>query len=91
MTTPLAVGTTPIVAIARNTSRANVQFQNTGNTSLYFFRAPVIPTSTNYEFMLSGTGSEVNKATLTTNSTSQFNVVSSGANGSLAIFETVKI
>jgi len=91
MATPLAVSTSPIVAIARNLSRVNVQFQNTGNTTLYFARAPIVPTSTNYEFLLSGTGNAANEATLTTNSVSQFNVVSSGANGVLAIFETVKI
>lgn len=91
MASPITVGTTPIVAITRNARRVLVHFQNTGNTTLYFSRAPIVPSPTNYEFLLSGTGNEVNEATFSTNSISQFNVVSSRANGSLAIIETKRV
>lgn len=88
MASPIAVGTTAIVAVPTNANRANVRFQNVGNTNLFFARDPVIPSSTVFEFMLSHTGGDPNAANYETNSTSKFNVVSSGANGSLAIFET---
>ena len=94
MATPITVGTTPIIAIARNIKRYQVRFQNVGSTTLYFYRMPGIPSETNYKFKLSGIpGESDNKIedSIITNSISQFNVVSSGANGKLAIFETIKI
>lgn len=52
MATPITVGATPIIAILRNRRRYSVKFQNTGDTTLYFLRAPGIPSSSNYEFLL---------------------------------------
>lgn len=93
MATPITVGTTPIVAIKSNLQRYQVRFQNTGSTTLYFYRMPGIPSEDNFEFKLSGTPGQSEKVeeSFITNSVKQFNVVSSGANGELAIFETIKI
>lgn len=89
MANPLIVGTTAIVAVPRNNQRVNVRFQNTGATILYLAKAPIIPSSVSYEIMLAlPTAAEINEAFITTNSTAQFNVVSSANNGVLAIFET---
>lgn len=103
MATPITVGTTPIVAITKNSRRADVQFQNTGETTLYFYRSPGIPSSTNYEFLLnpvqtdngnddddkSKPKSTAGITIISTDSTRQFNVVSSDADGKLAIYETI--
>lgn len=56
MATPITVGATPIIAILKNKRRASVKFQNTGTTTLYFFRSPGVPTSSNYEFLLKPAG-----------------------------------
>lgn len=95
MANPFTVGTSPIVAITKNLKRVDVRFQNVGETTLYFARSPIVPTPTNYEFSIVGVKSpgesgkgEPNDANFITNSTAQFNVVSSGAGGLLAIFET---
>jgi hypothetical protein len=98
MASPIIVGTTAIVAVPKNLHRNKVEFQNTGITTLYFKKqvgiVPVVPTSTNYDFMIgpgvTATG-EVNEAIRGTNSVNQFNVVSSASGGILAIFETVNI
>lgn len=117
MSTPLTVGPIPTVAITKNVKRADVRFQNVGETTLYFYRAPGIPSSTNYEFVLypgnidesengnsdkndddNGNGNptpppfqKVGITTIITDSTKQFNVVSSGNNGKLAIYETINV
>ena len=97
MASPIVVGTTAIVAVSRNTNRIKVRFQNTGATQTLYFTRQIgavsnVPSATNYEFLLApGTVAEVNEAYIETNSTAQFNVVSSAAAGSLAIFETVNV
>ena len=92
MANPIIVGTTAIVAVLRNPNRVKIRFQNTGATVLYFYRNPNIPSIVNYEFLLEpGTIAEINEAYIETNSTAQFNVVSSAVGGILAIFETVKV
>lgn len=96
MASPVTVGATAIVAVAANLKRVKVRFQNPGTTSLYFVRqigtVANVPSATNYEFVLGPVAAaELNEAYIETNSTAQFNVVSSGAGGTLAIFETVRI
>lgn len=89
MASPIDVGTTAIVAVPANLKRASVRFQNVGNTDLFFAKKPIVPTSSDYQFMLNHTGGDPNAANFETNSVAQFNVVSSGAKGSLAIYETI--
>lgn len=92
MANPIIVGTIAIIAIPRNVKRVKVRFQNTGASILYFYRNPNIPSSTNYEFLLEpAVLSDVNDAYIETNSTAQFNVVSSAVGGELAIFETARV
>lgn len=92
MANPIIVGTTAIVAVLRNPNRVKIRFQNTGTTVLYFYRNPNIPSIVNYEFLLEpGTIAEINEAYIETNSTAQFNVVSSAVGGLLAIFETARV
>ena len=92
MASPITVGTTAIVAAVANRKRVDIRFQNTGATILYLARAPIIPTATNYEIMLAiPTAAEINEAFINTDSTAQFNVLSSAVGGTLAIFETVHV
>jgi len=92
MASPITVGTTAIVAAPANRKRVAIRFQNTGATILYLSRAPIVPTATNYEILLAiPTGGEVNEAYVQTNSTAQFNVLSSASAGVLAIYETIKV
>lgn len=92
MASPITVGTTAIVAAPTNRRRVNIRFQNTGATILYLSRAPIVPTAIAYEILLAiPIGAEANEAYVQTNSTAQFNVLSSAASGILAIFETIKI
>lgn len=116
MGTPITIGTTPIVVLAKNLNRSAVRFQNTGETTLYFYRAPGIPSPTNYEFLLEpssvienddseskNNGNDDNNGNhnvkvfvscntvMDTDSVKQFNAVSSGAGGKLAIYETVDV
>jgi hypothetical protein len=92
MSSPLTVGATAIVAVPANRHRVDVRFQNTGATILYLARAPIVPTALNYEIMLAiPTAGEINEAFISTNSTAQFNVLSSAAAGVLAIYETNRV
>lgn len=92
MVSPMIVGTTAIVAIPKNRNREDVRFQNVGASFLYFTRYPIIPTYTNYEFIIGPPiVGEINEAIITTNSTAQFNVISNLPGGILAIYETNKI
>ena len=97
MVSPITVGTSAIVAVAKNTKREKIRFQNASVTqTLYFVRqigtAANIPSATNYEVALFPTSAvfDPNEAAWETDSTAQFNVVSSAAAGVLAILETVK-
>ncbi len=97
MASPVTVGTSAIVAVAKNTKREKVRFQNASATqTLYFVRqlgtAANIPSTTNYEVAIFPTTAvfDPNEAAWETDSTAQFNVVSSAAGGVLAILETVK-
>lgn len=96
MITPITVPVTPIVAISANRKRNAVRFQNSGATTLYFVRqigtTTNVPSATNYEYSLAApTVTDPNENSFTTNSTAQFNVVSSAVGGILAIAETVTI
>jgi hypothetical protein len=97
MASPIVVGTIAIIAVAKNTRRDKVRFQNTGATQTLYFTRQIgtvanTPSVTNYDFLLApGTAAEVNESYIETNSISQFNVVSSAAAGSLAIFETIHV
>lgn len=60
---------------------------------LYFTRQPNpvipnVPSPTNFEFSL-GHGGDANDTFVEVNSIARYNVASSGANGSLAILETI--
>lgn len=90
MANPVAIGTTAVQVVPVRRNRANVKFQNVGNSTLYFKRGSA-PTATDFEYMLTGTGSEANEAVFSTESISDFFVLSSTANGSLAVFETIYI
>jgi hypothetical protein len=82
MASPISVGTTAIVAVPRKATRSSVRFQNVGETTL-FFKRKTNPSTTDYEFSILKGGEAVH-----TNSIDRFEVISSAANGSLAIFET---
>lgn len=91
MATPISVGVTAVVAVLRNPKRVQVLFQNTGATTLYFYRNPNIPSTTSFEFQLNpGTTATNENSKLITDSIAQFNVISSAAAGVLAIFETTR-
>lgn len=96
--TPITVWVTAIMVAPSKTNRVSIRFQNVSATqTLYFVRqisltVTNIPSATNYEFSLEP-GSAVyedNLANITSNSTAQFNCVSSAAAGSLAIYETTR-
>lgn len=97
MSSPITVDATAIVAILANPKRVNVRFQNVSATQTLYFTRQVgsianVPSATNYDFLLEP-GSAVydrNVANISTNSGSQFNVISSVAAGLLAIFETYR-
>jgi len=92
MATPISVGTTAVVAVLPNPKRVKVVFQNTGATTLYFYRNPNLPSTTSYEFLLNPGATPTNSySEIDTNSVSQFNVISSAAGGVLAVFETIHI
>jgi len=91
MITPISVGTAAIVAVPRNVNRVKIVFQNNGATTLFFYRNPNIPSATNYEFLLEPGTITGNDSGFSTNSISQFNVVSSAAGGVLSMFETVTV
>jgi len=91
MATPISVGVTAVVAALRNPDRVQVLFQNTGATTLYFYRNPNIPSTTSFEFSLAPGATPTNEnSELSTNSIAQFNVISSAAGGVLAIYETAR-
>lgn len=85
--TPIAVWTTAIMVAPQKLTRNKIRFQNNDSTILYFVRqlsvTPNIPSPTNFEFSLA------KEQSYETNSTAQFNCVSSWAWGSLALYETV--
>lgn len=88
----IIVGTTAVVAIPSNKRRVGVRFQNGGSTLLYLAKSPLMPTLLDYDIMLyTPTFGEITSSYINTNSTAQFNVVSSDVNGILSIFETIKI
>lgn len=85
----LNVGTTAIVAVHQKRDRAKVRFQNIGNTILYFRKGTGVPSSSNFDFSIRGQGEgEANEEFVDIYSIAQYNVVSSGANGQVAILET---
>jgi len=97
MITPITVGTTAIMAVPANQKRVGIRFQNNSTTqTLYFVRqigaTPNVPSVTNFEFSLAPASVvfDPNDANTITDSVAQFNVVSSAAAGSLAIYETIK-
>jgi len=98
MASPIVVGTTAIIAVPKNTSRALLRLQNTSSTqTIYIKRIPLsgvysVVSATDYDLRMlpdsvTGEGGEP----FETASINSFMVIASASGGSLAIFETVYI
>lgn len=98
MASPVIVGTSAIVVAPINKKRAVIRFQNTSKNAIYLKKIPLnglysIVSDTDYEVLLnpeSASGKE-GGGIFETNSISSFMVIASGANSSLAVYETNKV
>ena len=106
MASPLTIGTTASVIVPINRSRADIRFQNTGDTTIYIKKFPLtgaytVVSANDYEVMLTPTSNQGNSKdnphtkgageSFETDSIASFMAVSSASGGILSVYETNKI
>lgn len=97
MASPITIGTTATVVVPINKRRSIIRFQNVGNTTIYVKKVPIEGlftrvSHTDFEAkLLPTTSDDAGGDAFETNSIASFMFISSAANGSVAIYETIKL
>lgn len=97
MASPITVGTSAVILVPINTSRANLQIQNTSATqTIYLKRIPVsgaytVVSATDYEMLLTPASATAAAGdAFVTNSVASFMAIASASGGLVAVYETNK-